>query len=476
MSLLPSFRELLQPFQSQMTGPTFASLLTVLAGWVLCRRRRHTVSGALDAVGGDDDGGGDGCDKHFCAYHRLFAAARWDVEAVGLALAGLILGTFASAASHGGAVFLVVDDTLCRKRGRRLFGVGMHYDAQLTGRRWSNANRSVKSRGHCWVILGVVVSFPFRPGHYYCLPVLSRLYLNGDAALRHRRVYRTKPQLALEMLGKLCGAFPERRFHLLADSAYGGRHLLGELPANCAFTCRWILNAALYAPAPARQPGATGRRRVRGARLPGVAEMLAGRCRHATLSKGPGRDGRDDRRRDDVTCRVAVARDCRFHALPALPLTVVACEPLTAAESGKPRPAMRAVYFTTEVDAAPAQVLAWYAMRWSIEVTIRDAKQELGLAQPQARVERAVRRLAPTLLLTYSLTVLWFAQAGRRGWRPPRHAWYPSKRHASFTDMLTTLRQQMLRERFRAVLKDQGATAVPRNVVKTLLALTRRAA
>ena len=454
-TLVPSFLELLQPFRSQMTAPTFASLVTVLTGWALCRRR-HTVSGALDAVG-------CGHDKHFCAYHRLFAAARWDVEAVGLALAGLVLGMFAS--SCGGAVFLVVDDTLCRKRGRRLFGAGMHYDAQLTGRRLSNANRSLKSRGHCWVILGVVVALPFRPGHCYCLPVLSRLYLNGDAALRHRAAYRTKPQLALEMLRKLCAAFPGRRFHLLADSAYGGRHLLGELPDNCALTCRWILNAALYAAAPARGPGETGRRRVRGDRLAGAAGMLAARCEHVTL---------DLYGRRRCACRVAVVRDCRFHALPALPLTVVACEPLTG--SGKPRPDMRAVFYSTVIDAAAERVLAWYAMRWSIEVTIRDVKQELGLAQPQARVERAVRRLAPTLLLTYSLVVLWFARGGRSGWRPPRQPWYPSKHHASFADMLAALREQTLRERFRAVLKDPGSAAVPRNVVKTLLTLVKRAA
>jgi len=456
MSLVPSFLELLQPFRSQMTIPTFASLVTVLAGWVLSRRR-HTVTGALEAAGDHD--------KHFCAYHRLFAAARWDVEAVGLALADLVLGMFA-AAGGGGVVFLVVDDTLCRKRGRRLFGAGMHYDAQLTGRRLSNANRSIKSRGHCWVILGVVAALPVRPGHHYCLPVLSRLYLNGDAALRrHRRAYRTKPQLALEMLRKLCAAFPDRRFHLLADSAYGGKHLLGELPANCRMTCRWIKSAALYAPAPPRTPGRSGRRRVRGGRLPGVAGMLAARCQHLTL---------DLYGRRQSTCRVAVARDCRFHALPAVPLTVVACEPLT--DSGRPRPGMRAVFYTTAVDATPERVLAWYAMRWSIEVTIRDAKQELGLAQPQARVERAVRRLAPTLLLTYSLVVLWFARAGHRGWRPPRHAWYPSKRHASFADMLAALRGQMLRERFRVVLKDPGGAPVPRNLVKTVLTLVKRAA
>jgi hypothetical protein len=455
MSLVASFRELLQPFQSHMTAPTFASLLTLLAGWVLCRR--HTVTGALAAAGGHD--------KHFCAYHRVFAAARWDVEAVGLALAGVILGLLA--AGSGGVVFLVVDDTLCHRRGRKVFGAGMHYDAASTGRRLSNANRSLKRRGHCWVVLGVVARFPFRPGHCYCLPVLSRLYLNHEAAARHRAAYRTKPQLALEMLRKLCAAFPARRFHLLADSAYGGRHLLGDLPANCELTCRWIRNAALYAPAPPRAPGARGRRRVRGARLPGVSGMLAGRCQHVTL------DLYGCRRR---TCRVSLVRAC-FHALPARPLTVVASEPLT--DAGRPRPHLRAVFYSTVTDEATAtagQLLTWYAMRWSVEVSIHDAKQQLGLAQPQVRGERAVRRAAPTLLLMYSLLVLWFARSGHRRWRPRRAAWYPSKRHASFADMLGTLREHMLRERFRGVLREHCPTPLSRNAIRSLVTLVKQAA
>lgn len=455
MSLLPSFLQLLQPFQSQMTAPTFASLLTVLGGWVLCRRR--TVTGALAAAAG-------GYDKHFSAYHRVFAAARWSVEAVGLALAGAILGTLAAGgAGGGGVVFLVVDDTLCRKRGRKTFGAGMHYDAALTGRRLSNANRSVKSRGHCWVVLGVVVAFPFRPGHPYCLPVLFRLYLNRKGAALHRKAYRTKPQLALEMVRGLCAAFPRRRFHLLADSAYGGRNLLGNLPGNCELTCRWILNAALYAPAPARVPGGKGRPRVRGGRLPGVAEMLAGRCEHLELDLYGQRRGH----------RVAVARAC-FHALPGKLLSVVAAEPLS--DAGTPRRASRAAFFSTVSDAAAGQVLAWYAARWSIEVTIRDAKQQLGLAQPQAWTAPAVGRCAPTLLMLYSLVVLWFARAGRRGWRPARLPWYPSKRHASFADMLAALRQQMLRARFRGIFEDRVHRPLPGNAIKSLLRLLKQAA
>ena len=466
MQLVPSFVELLQPFRSHMTAPTFASLLTVLAGWVLCRR--HTVTGALAAAGGHD--------KHFSAYHRVFAAARWSPEAVGLALAGLILGLLAAAS--GGVVFLVVDDTLCRKRGPKVFGAAMHYDAQLTGRRLSNANASLKSRGHCWVVLGIVAQFPFRPGHCYCLPVLFRLYLNHRAAGRHRQAYRTKPQLALEMLRALCAAFPRRRFHLLADSAYGGKHLLGALPANCQLTCRWILNAALYAPAPPpRAPGSRGRRRVRGERLAGVAEMLAGRCQRLDL------DLYGQRRAH----RVSVARGCRFHALPGgRPLCVVAAEPLTAA--GTPLPKQRAVFYSTADDGdgdedgpvSAARVLGWYAMRWSIEVSIRDTKQQLGLAQAQSWSAPAVRRCAPTLLMLYSLAVLWFARVGHQRWRPAAAAWYASKRHPSFADMLGALREHMLRQRFRrglrTVFEDPGHRPLSRNAIKSLLRLVKQAA
>jgi hypothetical protein len=44
----------------------------------------------------------------------------------------------------------------------------------------------------------VIVELPFRRGHYYCLPILFRLYLNKKSALKHRRAYRTRPELAVE--------------------------------------------------------------------------------------------------------------------------------------------------------------------------------------------------------------------------------------------------------------------------------------
>src|SRR5687767_3868531 len=103
-----------------MTCPTFHTFLTLLGGWVFARRR--TVTGMILAAGAVGAGA-----RHHSAYHRVFAAARWSLDELGLAVFGLILPL------SGGVVLLAVDDTLARKRGLKVFGAGMHHDPLLSG-------------------------------------------------------------------------------------------------------------------------------------------------------------------------------------------------------------------------------------------------------------------------------------------------------------------------------------------------------
>ena len=132
--------------------------------------------------------------------------------------------------------------------------------------------------------------------------------------------------------------------------------------------------------------------------------------------------------------------DCqaRVYAAPAKALRVVAVDPLTG---GRPRQA----FYSTCADASAEQVITWYAMRWSVEVTFHDSKQHLGFEQPQGWSRRAVERTAPLAMLLYSLIVLWFAREGHRSWRPLDCPWYTSKAEPSFADMLATLRRLSVR-------------------------------
>jgi hypothetical protein len=408
MELVPGFMLILQGLSATMTAPTFASLTTVLTGWVFASR--HTVTRMILAAG-------ETAEKHFSSYHRLFSAARWSLDALGLAVFDLI-GPFL-----GEVVMLGLDDTLCRKRGLKMFGTGMHHDPLLSSR-----GKVITNWGHSWVVLGVIVELPFRPGHYYCLPILFRLYLNKKSAAKHRRSYRTRPELAVEMLELLCKCRENWRFHVLADSAYGGQSVLLRLPKNCDLTSRLVKDARLYGARPERKRGTNGRPRKRGNRLPTPQQMLAGRCRRVTLNiYGRAEDAR-------LADRVAYV-----HAAPERPLRVVAVE---AVKGGRGQEA----FYSTRSDATAEQVIVWYAMRWSLEVTNHDSKQHLGFDEPQGWTRRSVERTAPLAMLLYSLIVLWFAREGHRSWRPHICPWYTSKTTPSFADMLSTLRQLSVRQ------------------------------
>jgi DDE superfamily endonuclease len=409
MELVSGFAGLLQGLSATMTAPTFASLTTILTGWVFASR--HTVTRLILAAG-------DGAEKHFSSYHRLFSAARWSLDVLGLAVFDLIQPFL------GSVVMLGLDDTLARKRGRKMFGTGMHHDPLLSSR-----GKVITNWGHSWVVVGVIVELPFRRGHYYCLPILFRLYLNKKSALKHRRVYRTRPELAVEMLELLCNHRKNRRFHVVADSAYGGQSVLCFLPTNCDLTSRLVKDARLYGPRPARKSGTNGRPRKRGERLPTPQAMLAGRCRRVTLDIY----GRSEEAR--LADQVAHA-----HVAPERPLCVVAAE---AVKGGRGQEA----FYSTCSHATAEQVIGWYAMRWSIEVMNHDSKQHLGFEEPQGWTRRSVERTAPLAMLLYTLIVLWFAREGHRNWRPLNCPWYTSKTEPSFADMLGTLRRVSVRQK-----------------------------
>ncbi len=105
-------------------------------------------------------------------------------------------------------------------------------------------------------------------------------------------------------------------------------------------------------------------------------------------------------------------------------------------------------------------------MRWSIDVAFQSSKTHLGFEEPQGWTRRAVERTAPTAMLLHTLIVLWFARCGHRHYRPPNRPWYRTKRHASFADMLVTLKRESIREQVLSTpLRGRGS----RKLTQTLL-------
>jgi hypothetical protein len=124
-----------------------------MSGWVL-NLGRHTVTGTVHAAGAIRH-------KPSCSFHRFFSRGRWDIDAVGLVLAGLVLGLVEKQAP----IRLIVDETLGRHTGKRIAGASMHRDPLL-----STVTRVMFHWGHVWVVLAIEVELF---GRCWALPVGS---------------------------------------------------------------------------------------------------------------------------------------------------------------------------------------------------------------------------------------------------------------------------------------------------------------
>ena len=129
------------------------------------------------------------------------------------------------------------------------------------------------------MVFSLHLSFAFAPHKTWALPLLVRLYRrrkNSKLApgrggqLERKQVgqatdkqYRTRPQLALEMIQMVAGWAGQRKLRVLGDSAYAGGCISRHLPANAELISRMTMKAALFEPPPAPTAG-RGRRRKKG--------------------------------------------------------------------------------------------------------------------------------------------------------------------------------------------------------------------
>jgi hypothetical protein len=432
--ILPdTFVPLLAAFQPCFTTPSYRTFCLLVAGWVHCRGRR-TVTGVVVAAGAVGS-------RHISAFHRFFARAQWSLDALGRVVFTLALAWV----PPDRPLLVLVDDTLARKHGKAIALASMHHDPLL-----SSARKPFCSFGHVWVVLALWVPLPIGT-RGFALPVLFRLYVGAkrggraDAPGRRRSGQRvaaaeaahaaaerpTKLDLAREMVGVVAGWAGERTVYLAVDGAYAGRALLEDRPANVHVAGPLRMDAALWARPGRRRPGQKGRPRRRGRRLPTPKAMAGVRRRWGPVPVTLyGRA---------VTPLVFEVTALWYHALRDYPLRIVVVR-----DPGGHR--RDQAFFCTDLGADAAFVLETYARRWTLEVAFHDAKQCLGLEDPQQQASRAVERTAPLAGLAYDLVLLWYAAQVRdgcaSGWsvRP----WYRGKTAPSFSDMLTAARQASL--------------------------------
>ena len=363
-----SLMTLLAAFAPLFTAPSFRTFAGLACGF-LAQPGKRTVCGMLTGAGLSRLWPHDRA-------HRFFSRARWNADDLGLAAAVLLVSLLVPA---GAPVDVAVDDTLFRRRGKKVWAASWFHDGSAPG-------PAKTGYGNNWVILGIVVRLRFmsRP---VAVPVMAKLVIKGSNS-------KSRLWLARRMAERLAAALPGREVRVVADSAYAGGELK-HLPAGISWTTRLRKDAALHGLPPART-GRPGRPRVKGDRLPSLAKIAAAaEFSQVTVT----RYGRTE------TIGAAVVTCLWYSVFGSLPVTVVIVR-------DKPGSGFGIALVTTDRTITAGQVIERYASRWSIEIAIEDAKQICGTGQARNRTAAAVERTVPFQIACQAVAVTWYATAG----------------------------------------------------------------
>jgi hypothetical protein len=372
---------------------------------------------------------GDQADRHWTVYEKFFYQAAWCLSALCTALLQRVVYPLLLEAAQGlaGEVVadLAIDDTTAGRSGKHVAHAGWFKDASATG---PGHRGTVIHWAHNWLIGAVTLRLPGWPLLRWVLPVFFLLYRKRtDCDTDHP--FRTRQQLAGEMIRQASAALPKVRWRVVADGQYASRDVVRALPENVNLVSRIRRDAAIYALPKARRRHQRGHPAKKGPRLPTPRQLAARRkvgWQKITLCK----QGR-------CVERLVLGITCLwYHVCRDKPIRLVLVRDPAGREADD-------FFFCTSVTVPDAEIVQRYYDRWGVEEAIQEAKQDLGFETTQGWCSRTVNRQAPLAMVLVTLVKAWYARCALQEptLLPEPLPWYPHKVQPSLADMLAALRK-----------------------------------
>jgi hypothetical protein len=411
----------LRPFEPVFSERVWEWAKILLVGAILTPGQRR-VTAALRVMGLS-------AERQYQNYHRVLNRAVWSSRALSERLLRQLVAVFVPA-----DVPLVVglDDHIERRRGECIAAKGIYRDAVR-----SSKSFFVKTSGLRWVSMMVLTKVPWI-GRVWALPFLTVLApserYHQERDVQHKKL----TDWARQMIRQVRRWLPDQALVVVVDSSYAVLELLATcvgLRRPVTLVTRLRLDAALYDPAPARQPGQRGAPRKKGARQPSLAQRSSD---PATVWQTVTVQWYGNTLR---TLELTTGTAVWYHpGQPVVPLRWVLIRDREPSGCGK---FTTQALLCTDLTAAPAQIVEWFVLRWQLEVTFQEARAHLGIETQRQWFDLAFLRTTPALFAVFSLVTL-FAHHLLHGQPLPvrQAAWY-QKPQPTFSDTLAFVRQHL---------------------------------
>lgn len=392
LSVASDFEEVVLTGRLAFSKRSWPYVLAMTIPWIVCAGQRAITR--LAGLGQHR--------RSLSSYYRFLSDGKWRLDELYRSLLALIVRTYGLS-----QVTLVLDDTLCPKWGRRIFGAGNYFDH-------SSRPRPGYIWGHNWVVLAVVVQVG--EVGWTALPIWIGLYRTKDSCPPDE--FKTRHELAVQGLWRVRVWF-SGPIRLLADGAYATDSLVDPLAKmNVHLVSRLRKDARLrHVEPPGDHVGKRGRPPKHGVYMGRLGSM----AKQSALFT-PAEVSMYGKRvtlelHEFVAWWSAIDKDIKV---------VITRDPK--------KPGRTAFLWTTDITMSAEAVVEDFAKRWSIEQMFSVAKQQLGFDSAEVRKERSVRRHAALCMAIITWVEVWVRR--RRS----------KVQQRSFTAKISALREQTIKQ------------------------------
>lgn len=404
----------LTPFAKGFSYRIWDMVQILVIGAILTPGKR-TVTAILRTMGLQEE-------SCFQNYHRVLNRAKWSGLVVSKVLFGLLVAAFCAA---GAGLVIGADDTIERRKGERIREKGVFRDPVRSSHKYT-----VHVFGLRWMSMMVLLSVPWTE-RIWALPFLTVLTPSAKTNQANGKRHKTTIDWIMQMISTVRRWHPEGAIVLVTDGGLCAVKLglhCSRLANPVTWVSRLRLDAALHdwpGPQPDSKPGPKPKK---GKRQPSLQERLDD---PQTVWQSLSMAWYGGKRKEvEIVTGVNLWYTPCFDPLPIR--WVLVRDP-----SGKFKPT---AFLCTDLQATAEQILAWFIMRWGVEVTFQESRTHLGLETQRQWSDLAIARSTPALLGLFSLiTLLVFHLIGDKPLPARTSAWY-SKPEPTFSDAIAFVR------------------------------------
>lgn len=412
---------------------------TLAIGAILAVGKR-TVTSALRVMGHSDE-------EHFTNYHRVLNRDKWDGKKGSQILLGLIVSAVP------GVLVVGADDTIERRRGRKIKGIGCYRDAVRSTKKYV-----VKCFGLKWVSMMALIRVPWSK-RVWALPFLTVMCWPEKKAQKPQQKRRTRKSssgrnivkaegktnrhktsvdIVRQMMKQVSRWLPKKIVVLVVDGGFAAVSLALACVGrpNVIMVSRMRMDAALYHKPGPQPKGKKGRKPRKGKRQRSLAIWAA-------RSDTPWQES-------TVNWYGGERKAVKLFSLTGLWYTpgyqpvevryVIVRDP-----EGELRDE---AFFCTKLEATPEQIIEWVVMRWSVETTFEEGRAHLGIETQRQWSDKAIARSTPLLFALFSIVTLVAWKIYQTGDIPIEQAAWYKKEEVTFSDCIALVRRRLWQARY----------------------------